>query len=84
VDRLCGLMASVPGYTTIVPGSIPGATTFVLEVVGLERGPFSLVSTTEEIFGRKRSGSSLENRDYGCRESAALTTLHLSICKSWH
>jgi hypothetical protein len=35
------------------------------EVVGLERGPLSLVSKTEELFGRKRSGSGLENRDYG-------------------
>jgi hypothetical protein len=39
-----------------------------LEVVGLERGPFSLVSTTEELLGRKRSGSSLESREYGRRE----------------
>jgi hypothetical protein len=28
--------------------------------VGLERGPLSLVSTTEELLGRKRSGSGLE------------------------
>jgi hypothetical protein len=35
------------------------------EVVGLERGPFSLVSTTEEILGRKNSGSGLESREYG-------------------
>jgi hypothetical protein len=32
--------------------------------VGLERGPLSLVSTTEELLGRKSSGSGLENRDY--------------------
>jgi hypothetical protein len=30
------------------------------EVVGLERGPLSLVSTTEELLGRKISGSGLE------------------------
>jgi hypothetical protein len=36
-------------------------------VVGLERGPLSLVSTTEELLGRKSSGSCLENRDYGRR-----------------
>jgi hypothetical protein len=35
--------------------------------VGLERGPLSLVSTTEELLGRKSSGSGLENRDHGCR-----------------
>jgi hypothetical protein len=36
------------------------------EVVGLERGPLSLVSTTEKLLGRKSSGSSLENWEY-CR-----------------
>jgi hypothetical protein len=33
--------------------------------MGLERGPLSLVSTIEELLGRKISGSDLENRDYG-------------------
>jgi hypothetical protein len=28
----------------------------------------SLVSTTEELLGRKRSGSGLENREYGRRD----------------
>jgi hypothetical protein len=46
------------------------------EVVGLERGPLSLVSTIKELLERKNSGSSLENRDYGQRESAALKTRH--------
>jgi hypothetical protein len=36
--------------------------------VGPERGPLSLVSTTEELLGRKSSGSGLENRDYDCRD----------------
>jgi hypothetical protein len=35
--------------------------------VGLERGPLSLVSTIEELLGRKSSGSYLENREYGRR-----------------
>jgi hypothetical protein len=30
--------------------------------VGLERGPLSLVSTTEELLERKSSGSGVENR----------------------
>jgi hypothetical protein len=29
--------------------------------VGLERGPLSLVSTTEDLLGRDNSGSGLEN-----------------------
>jgi hypothetical protein len=35
------------------------------EVVGLERSPLSLVSTTEELLGRKCSGS---GREYGLRD----------------
>jgi hypothetical protein len=35
---------------------------------GLERGPLSLVSITEELLGRKSSGSGIESREYGCRD----------------
>jgi hypothetical protein len=35
--------------------------------VGLERGPLSLVSTIEELLGRKRSGSGLEHGEYDRR-----------------
>jgi hypothetical protein len=38
------------------------------EVVGLERGSLSLVSTAEELLVRKSSGSGLESREYGRRE----------------
>jgi hypothetical protein len=38
------------------------------EVVGLERGPFSLMSTIEKLLGRKSSGSVLEIREYGRRD----------------
>jgi hypothetical protein len=37
------------------------------EVVGLKRGPLSLVSTTEELLGWS-SGYGLENREYGRRD----------------
>jgi hypothetical protein len=47
-DRLCGLVVRVLGYRSGGPGSIPG-TTRKKKVVGLERGPLSLVSTTEEL-----------------------------------
>jgi hypothetical protein len=40
------------------------------------RGPLSLVSTTEELLGRKSSGSGLENREYGRRDPVTLTTWH--------
>jgi hypothetical protein len=57
-DRLCGLVVRVLGYRSGGPGSIPGTTRFSEEkkrkaVVGLERGPLSLVSTTEELLDRK-------------------------------
>jgi hypothetical protein len=39
------------------------------EVVGLEQGPLSLVSTIEELLGGKSSCSGLENREYVCRDS---------------
>jgi hypothetical protein len=46
--------------------------------VGLERGPLSLVSTTEELLDRNSSGSGLEIREYGmgirCAENLALTS----------
>jgi hypothetical protein len=51
-DRLCGLVVRVLGYRSGGPGSIPGTTTNKI-VVGLERDPLSLVSTTEEILDRK-------------------------------
>jgi hypothetical protein len=41
------------------------------EVVGLKRDPLSLTSTTEELLGRKSSGSGLENREY-CRKDPYL------------
>jgi hypothetical protein len=50
LDRLCGLMVRVLGYKSGGPGSIPGTTK---KIVGLERGPLSLVSKTEELLDRK-------------------------------
>jgi hypothetical protein len=38
------------------------------EVVGLERGPLSLVSKIEELLVRKSSGSGLKNRKHGLRD----------------
>jgi hypothetical protein len=38
------------------------------EVVGLERDPLGLVSTNEELLGKKSSGSGLEIREYSRRD----------------
>jgi hypothetical protein len=51
IDRLCGLVVRVLDYRFGCPGSIPGTTR--KKVVGLERGPLSLLSTTEELLDRK-------------------------------
>jgi hypothetical protein len=50
-DRLCGLVVTVLGYRSGGLGSIPGTTR--KKIVGLERGPLSLASTTEELLDRK-------------------------------
>jgi hypothetical protein len=50
-DRLCGLVIRVLDYRCRGPGF--GSRTLQKKVVGLERGPLSLVSTTEELLDRK-------------------------------
>jgi hypothetical protein len=50
-DRLCSLVVRVLGYRSGGPGSIPD--TKRKKVVGLEQGPPSIVSTTEELLDRK-------------------------------
>jgi hypothetical protein len=52
----CGLVVRVLGYRSGGPGSILGTTRFSEKkktVMGLARGPLSLVSTTEELLDRK-------------------------------
>jgi hypothetical protein len=46
-DRLCGLVVGVPGYTSRGHGSISRRYQVFWEVVGLERGPLSVVRITE-------------------------------------
>jgi hypothetical protein len=58
----------VPATDPNVLGSIPGH--YKKKVVGLEWGPLSHVSTTEEMLGRNSSGSGLEIREYGRRDSS--------------
>jgi hypothetical protein len=62
-DRLCGLVVRVSGYRS--RGSDVDSRRFQIfwETACLERGPFSLVRTTEELLEGKSSGSGLENRE---------------------
>jgi hypothetical protein len=64
-DHLCGLVVRVPGYRSRDPGFGSRRYQIFWEVVGLECGPLSLVSTIEELLGRISRGSSLENHEYG-------------------
>jgi hypothetical protein len=50
-DRPCVLMVRALGYRTGGPGSIPGTTR--KKLVGLIRGPLSLVSKTEDLLDRE-------------------------------
>jgi hypothetical protein len=61
----------VLGYTPGGPGSIPGTNRKKKEVVGLERGPLSLVSITEELLDRKVAAPvyKLENTGVGIRHA---------------
>jgi hypothetical protein len=79
--RLCGLVVRVPGYRS---GSGFDSRRYQIfwEVVVLERGLLSLVSTTEQLLGRKSSGSGLEQTDItavGIRHAD-----HVAPRKSWH
>jgi hypothetical protein len=73
--RLCSLVAGVLGYISRGPSSIRHYQIF-WEVVGLERGPLNLMSTTEELLGRNSSGLYLENPRKRLWGSVALTTRH--------
>jgi hypothetical protein len=67
--RLCGVVVRGFDYRS---GSFGFDSRALQEkkVVGLERGPISLVSTTEELLGKNGSGSGLEIREYGRRDSS--------------
>jgi hypothetical protein len=51
------------GYGSSGPGFDSQRYQIFCELVSLERGPLSLVSTTEELLGRKSSGCGLETEN---------------------
>jgi hypothetical protein len=57
MNRLCGLVARVPGYRSKGPGFDSRHYQIFWEVVSLEPGPLSLVIVTEELLELKSSGS---------------------------
>jgi hypothetical protein len=62
-------VVGVPGYRSGGPG-LNSRALQEKKVVGLERGPLSFVSTTEELLGSNSSGSGLESGEYGRRDSS--------------
>jgi hypothetical protein len=67
LDRLCALVVRVLGYRSGGLGSIPGITR-KKKVVGLERGPLSLMSTTEELLDRKVAAPVKKTEKYSRRD----------------
>jgi hypothetical protein len=51
-DRLCGLVVRVPGYRSRGPGFESRRHQIFWEIVGLERGPLSLMRITEGLLER--------------------------------
>jgi hypothetical protein len=64
-DRPCGLEVRVLGYRSRDSGFDSRRYHIFWKAVGLERGPLSLLSITEELLGGQCSGSGLENQEYG-------------------
>jgi hypothetical protein len=60
-DRICGLKVQRSEFDS-------RRHQILWKVAGLERGPLCLVSTSQELLGRKSSGYGLENREYGRRD----------------
>jgi hypothetical protein len=53
LDSICGLVVRVPGCRSRGPGSDSRRYQIFREVVSLERGSLSLVSTVEKLLGKK-------------------------------
>jgi hypothetical protein len=77
-DCLCGLEVSQSSWLQIGLSSISSTTRFFWEVLGLVWGTLGLVSTTDELLGRKSSGFGLGNWEHSCRDAAFMTRHLLS------
>jgi hypothetical protein len=64
-DRLCGLVVRVPGYRSKGSGLDSRRYQIFWEVVSLERGPLSLVSTLRSYLEEIVAAPGLENREHG-------------------
>jgi hypothetical protein len=64
-DRLCGLVVRAPSHISRGPGFDSRGYQILWEVVGLERGPLSLMRLIAELLEWKISGSGQETRING-------------------
>jgi hypothetical protein len=64
-DRFCGLVVKSSWLRIQRSGFYFRRYQIFREAMGLERGPLTLVSTIEELLGRKISDCGLESREYG-------------------
>jgi hypothetical protein len=83
-DRFCGLVVSVLGYRSRGPGFDSRRYQIFWEVVGLERGPFSFVSITEELLEWKSSGSGSRKQRLTAVRIRCADYATPPIRKSWH
>jgi hypothetical protein len=83
-DRLCGLVVRVPGYRSRDPGFGVRRYQIFCEVVGLERGPLSLVSRIEELPEWKNRGSGFRKPRLTVVGIRCADQATPSIRKSWH
>jgi hypothetical protein len=67
-DRVYGLLVKSSWLQIQRSGFNSRSYQIFWELEGLEQGPLSLVSTIEELLGRKSSGFGLESREYGRRD----------------
>jgi hypothetical protein len=83
MDHICGLVVRVPGYRYKRFGFDSRYYQIFWELMGLEQGPLSLVSTTEELRERKVVAPvyKTENTVVGIRHVEHVAP---SIRKNWH
>jgi hypothetical protein len=83
-DRLCGLVVRVSGYRSRGPKFDSRLYQVFCEVVGLERGPLSLVNITEELLEWNSSGSGFRKSRLTAKGIRCADHDTPTIRKSWH